>query len=44
MEKSDVVVSRARFLREMQRIKQSSQNIVYLDETCINQNYTVEKC
>ena len=44
MEKSDVVVSRARFLREMQRIKQSSQNIVYLDETWVNQNYTVAKC
>ena len=44
MERPDVVASRARFLREMQRIKQSHQNIVYLDETWINQNYTVAKC
>lgn len=44
MERSDVAAARTRFLREMQQVKESSQNIVYLDETWVNQNYTVGKC
>ena len=44
MERSDVVASRAEFLREIKRFIEQGANIVYLDETWINQNYTVQKC
>ena len=44
MERSDVVASRAEFLREIKRFREQGANIVYLDETWINQNYTVQKC
>ena len=43
MERSDVVASRE-FLREIKRFREQGANIVYLDETWINQNYTVQKC
>lgn len=38
------MTARNRFLREISQVKQSSHNIVYLDETWVNQNYTVGKC
>ena len=44
MERSDVVASRAESLREIKRFREQGANIVYLDETWINQNYTVQKC
>lgn len=44
IEKCDVVAARVIFLREMRHLKQSFKNIVYLDETWVNQNYTVGKC
>ena len=44
MERSDIAAARTTFLREMKEIKQSSRTIVYLDETWVNQNYTVAKC
>lgn len=44
MERSDVTRARSVFLREMRRHTTSGKNIVYLDETWVNQNYTVSKC
>ena len=44
MERTDVVAARLTFLREIRHLKKSSRNIVYLDETWINQNYTDGKC
>lgn len=44
MERSDVALTRTRFLRQMRQCKQSFENYVYLDETWVNQNYTVGKC
>ena len=44
MERNDVANARKKFLRNMRVVKQSSKNIVYLDETWVNQNYTVGKC
>ncbi|XP_066958850.1 uncharacterized protein [Macrobrachium rosenbergii] len=44
LEGRDVTVARSRFLREMKRRKESGQKFVYLDETWVNQNYTVQKC
>uniref|UniRef100_A0A0P4W325 Tc1-like transposase DDE domain-containing protein n=1 Tax=Scylla olivacea TaxID=85551 RepID=A0A0P4W325_SCYOL len=44
MERSDVQAARADFLQEMQRLKISCESFVYLDETWVNQNYTVPKC
>lgn len=44
MERSDIVASRAEFLREIKKYREQGANIVYLDETWINQNYSVQKC
>lgn len=44
MERQDVALARIKFLREMRQVKQSHETIVYLDETWVNQNYTVQKC
>lgn len=44
MERSDVAAARTTFLRDIKKVKQASQNIVYLDETWVNQNYTVSNC
>lgn len=44
MERDDVTHARIVFLNEMRKIKNEDKNIVYLDETWINQNYTVSKC
>ncbi|XP_076032401.1 uncharacterized protein LOC143020129 [Oratosquilla oratoria] len=44
MERNDVVAARNKFLREIKQVKQSSHNIVYLDEIWVNQNYTDGKC
>lgn len=44
MERSDVQVARAQFLQEMKRVKKCYDSFVYLDETWVNQNYTVDKC
>ena len=44
MERSDVTSARYMFLREMRAHIDSGKNIVYLDETWINQNHTVSKC
>ncbi|XP_066950812.1 uncharacterized protein [Macrobrachium rosenbergii] len=43
LERRDITVARSRFLREMKRRKESRQKFVYLDETWVNQNYTVQK-
>lgn len=42
-ERSDVSYAQCKFLREMRTLSSSDKNIVYLDETWINQNYTVSK-
>lgn len=44
MERNDVVAARKRFLREIRQLKKSTRNVVYLDETWVNQNYTVGRC
>lgn len=44
MERYYVLEARANFLREMRPLKQASKNIVCLDKTWVNQNYTVGKC
>lgn len=44
MERSDVVEARYHFLHVMKTLTSSEKPIVYLDETWINQNYTVSKC
>lgn len=44
MERSDVQTARAHFLQEMRRLKKTYDSFVYLDETWVNQNYTVSKC
>lgn len=44
MERDDVTHARFVFLNEMRKLVSSNKNIVYLDETWINQNYTVSKC
>ena len=44
MERSNVVATRVSFLRKRHDLKQSHHNVVYLDETWLNQNYTVGKC
>ena len=44
MERSDVQTARAHFLQEMRRLKKICDSFVYLDETWVNQNYTVPKC
>ena len=44
MERDDVTSARYKFLREMRTVISSGKNIVYLDETWINQNHTVPKC
>ena len=44
MERSDVANTRTRFLRKIRHLRQSAKNMVYLDETWVNQNYTVGKC
>ncbi|XP_050707116.1 uncharacterized protein LOC126992421 [Eriocheir sinensis] len=44
MERSDVAYARCKFLREMRKHLSCEKNIVYLDETWVNQNYTVSKC
>lgn len=44
MERSDVAVARTKFLREMRQVRESFENFVFLDETWVNQNYTVAKC
>ena len=41
MERSEVSAARSSFLRDVKEVKQSSNDIVYLDETWINQNYTI---
>ena len=38
MERSDVSAARTSFRRDVKEVKQSSNDIVYLDETWINQN------
>ena len=44
LERSDVQGARSNFLQEMQRLKRSHESFVYLDETWVNQNYTMSKC
>lgn len=44
LERNDVQIARAHFLQEMQRLSNSCESFVYLDETWVNQNYTVPKC
>ena len=44
MEKDDVQYARSKFLSEMKKHLSTDKNIVYLDETWVNQNYTVPKC
>lgn len=44
MERHDVAVARTRFLHKIQQARQSFENFVYLDETWVSQNYTLDKC
>lgn len=44
MERNDVTHARSEFLRQMKKHTTSGKNIIYLDETWVNQNYTVFKC
>ena len=44
MERNDVQAARAHFLQEMRHLRKTCNNFVYLDETWVNQNYTVPKC
>ena len=45
LERSDVSAARTKFLRVMRKIQENeNQPIIYLDETWLNQNYTVTKC
>ncbi|XP_066982753.1 uncharacterized protein [Macrobrachium rosenbergii] len=44
MERYDVQCLRTRFLEKMQNVKENRRNVIYLDETWVNQNYTVGKC
>ncbi|XP_045105636.1 uncharacterized protein LOC123501111 [Portunus trituberculatus] len=43
LERNDVQYARDRFLREMRK-HLVDKHIIYLDETWVNQNYTVSKC
>ncbi|XP_045121982.1 uncharacterized protein LOC123510713 [Portunus trituberculatus] len=44
MERNDIANARTQFLRERRRHKHPAKKIVYLDETWVNQNYTVGIC
>ena len=44
MERDDVLSLRTHFLRQMNDVKKKKLPIIYLDETWVNQNYTVGKC
>ncbi|XP_066965438.1 uncharacterized protein [Macrobrachium rosenbergii] len=44
MERHDVQCTRARFLEKMHRVRERVQTVIYLDETWVNQNYSVGKC
>ncbi|XP_064100794.1 uncharacterized protein LOC135211413 [Macrobrachium nipponense] len=44
MERYDVQCLRTRFLEKMQNVRENGRNVIYLDETWVNQNYTVGKC
>ena len=44
LERSDVSAARTQFLRAMKKVQENeNQPIIYLDETWLNQNYTVTK-
>ncbi|KAL4104342.1 hypothetical protein QTP88_019643 [Uroleucon formosanum] len=42
MERNDIVACRVKFLRKMYELRQNNDTrpVVYLDETCVNQNHT----
>ncbi|XP_064083062.1 uncharacterized protein LOC135199076 [Macrobrachium nipponense] len=45
LERSDIASARTKFLREMKNIRGTgNKSVIFLDETWINQNYTVTKC
>ena len=44
LKRNDVQYARSKFLREIRKHLSTDKNIVYLDETWVNQNYTVSKC
>ena len=45
MERSDIASGRTKFLRKMKKIRDAGNRpIVFLDETWVNQNYSVSKC
>ncbi|XP_066969106.1 uncharacterized protein [Macrobrachium rosenbergii] len=45
LERNDVAATRTKFLRIMKKVQENEdQPIIYLDETWLNQNYTVGKC
>ncbi|XP_068206400.1 uncharacterized protein [Palaemon carinicauda] len=44
IERSDIAAARTTFLQDIQKVKHASQNIVYLDETWVNQNLIVPEC
>lgn len=46
MERSDIVAARNKFLRELttNRLSENPRPEIYLDETWVNQNTSVEKC
>ena len=44
LERDDIVTARTKFLRKMKQLRNENvENIIYLDETWVNQNYTVHK-
>lgn len=44
MERSEVTAARTKYIREMRQLKQAFHNVVYLDETWVNQDLTLGKC
>ncbi|XP_066946926.1 uncharacterized protein [Macrobrachium rosenbergii] len=44
MERYDVQCLRTRFLGKMQKFRENGRNVIYLEETWVNQNYRVGKC
>jgi transposase len=44
MERSDIILSRTQFLRNIKRYREENRPIVYLDETWIDSNLTFGKC
>lgn len=45
VERPDVISARTKFLRKMKMIREEGRDsVTYVDETWVNQNYTVNYC